>query len=187
MCYSPVLTFTRRGLNRDFTTTQSRAAGSLVFFNDPVEIGFNPDTHTLLYRVEHVTAVLGADRTAGAVDQAVWLLLGDALQKCAPTAAYGVQEHDEDEEADVAGEGLVNFMRVEAATSVHRIQGRKGEAIQVQTQPGQCWLPYGKSLRNVSMILRESVSGDLLDADITVKVSFRSKTIASKQVLLGYE
>ena len=179
MCYSPTITFTRRGLNRDLTTTRSGAAGSLVFFNDPAEIGFNPDTHILLYKVQAVTAVLGSDRTAG-VDQSIWLLLGDAALKGAKTFPMGVHGDGEDEAA-VAPEEIIDFMRVEAPLSVHHITGRKGEAYQVQTQPGQCWLPYERSLKNVGMIVRECQSGKLIDADITAKISFKSKTIASNE------
>ena len=154
MCYSPALAFTRRGLNLDLTTTRSGAPGSLVFFNEPAEIGFNPDTHILLYRVEAVTAVLGED-----LDEAVWLLLGDAVQK-------GEEIQDE----------------LELVVSVHAIDGRKGEAIQVLTkfQP-QIWLTYRNNVKNVAIMLRDCSSGHLIHADVTAKVSFKSKTIASNE------
>jgi hypothetical protein len=181
MCSSAHVLMIRRGPNISDCLPRSTAEaevqrGTLVFWRDPADLGFRTDIHELRLRIEEITVVLLQD-----TDASVIICFGDAAHKLAPTAGWGADEGDDEDDVTAAADGLYDWRQSNMMTNVKPLRGKKGETIQM-CRPNDfpitnrhCgFATCRKGLMNLALILRDAHTGDLVNAEVYAKITFTS-------------
>jgi hypothetical protein len=157
MCLSAPVLLKRRGLNLCDRLPESTASAeeenSLVLWKNPADLGFQKETNSLLLRLEEVTVALMDD-----LDASVVVTFGDANKKTGRllTCTWPATE-------------MVMMLAV--------ITGERGDLVQVfrPCERENDFRVCDENVENLCIILRDSDSGELINAEVSAKIMCQSR------------